>query len=103
MGCVVAATLSAASAVPLAAAPLQVPPIVTPPSAEHHPGKPIFAELITPDLATAKQFYGGLFGWTFRDIPGGKSPYAEAYLDGNAVAGLVEKQCRPVSTGRPPG
>jgi predicted enzyme related to lactoylglutathione lyase len=83
--------LSAAITTPLGAAPIQVPPIVTPASAEHHPGKPIFAELITPDLATAKQFYAGLFGWTFHDIAGGSSPYAEAYLDGNAVAGLVEK------------
>jgi uncharacterized protein len=91
MGCVVAACLSAITVVPLTAAPLQVPPIVMPPSAERHQGKPIFAELITPDLATAKSFYGGLFGWTFRDITGGKSPYAEAYLDGNAVAGLVQK------------
>ncbi len=82
---------SLAFAVPLAAAPLQVPPIVSPASTEHHPGKPIFAELITPSLATAEPFYAGLFGWTFKAIPGGKAPYAEAYLGTNAVAGLVEK------------
>jgi uncharacterized protein len=91
IGGVLGLSLSGVMAAPLVAAPRQLPPIVTPASAEHHAGKPIFAELITPDLATARQFYAGLFGWTFTDIPGGRSPYAEAYLDGNAVAGLVEK------------
>lgn len=67
------------------------PPIATPAGAEHHPGKPIFAELITPDLAAAQQYYAGLYGWTIHDVGGPRSPNAEAYLDGDAVAGLVEK------------
>jgi predicted enzyme related to lactoylglutathione lyase len=80
---------------PAAAAPLVVPAIVTPVSAEHHPGKPIFVELITPDLDHAKQFYAGLVGWSFRDFTGGKSRYAEAYLAGEPVAGLVERAVPP--------
>jgi uncharacterized protein len=46
---------------------------------------------VTPDLAAAKQFYSGLFGWTFRDIQAGATEYAEASLNGHAVAGLVHR------------
>jgi predicted enzyme related to lactoylglutathione lyase len=91
MAGLLAAVLSGAIAPPIMAAPIPVPPITSPASGEHHPGKPIFAGLITPDLTKAKQFYAGLFGWTFHDVAGARSPYAEAYLDGSAVAGLVEK------------
>ena len=93
--------LAFAVAMPLAAAPLVVPPIVMPASAEHHAGKPIFAVLVTPDLATAKQFYAGLLGWSFHDFTGGKSPYAEAYLRANPVAGLVEKAVPPGDHAQP--
>jgi predicted enzyme related to lactoylglutathione lyase len=42
-----------------------------------------------PDLASAQQFYGGLFGWTFVESgpPGGRR-YLIAQLDGQDVAGL---------------
>ena len=33
-------------------------------------GKVIWNDLITEDLDTARQFYGGLFGWTFENVPG---------------------------------
>jgi predicted enzyme related to lactoylglutathione lyase len=74
------------------AAPIQLPAIVEPASQEHHVGKNIFVELITPNLAAAKQFYGGLFGWTFRDIKADGIEYAEAFLDGRPVAGLIQKK-----------
>jgi uncharacterized protein len=93
--------LVSAAAMPVAAAPLVVPPIVMPASTEHHVGKPIFTELVTPDLAAAKQFYGALLGWSFRDFAGGKSPYAEAYLAANPVAGLVEKAVPPGEHAQP--
>jgi predicted enzyme related to lactoylglutathione lyase len=73
------------------AQPLQLPPIVAPPSEDHHVGKVILLELITPDLAAAERFYGGLFGWTFRNIEAGRTKYAEALLDGRAVAGLFQR------------
>ncbi len=69
-------------------------PLVDPPSSEHHVGKFIFVELVTPDLAAAKQFYGGLFGWSFRDLASGSTRYAEASLDGRAVAGLAQREIR---------
>src|SRR5271165_340498 len=44
----------------LAALPPNLPPISDPASAEHHPGKMIWADLVTPNLAAAEAFYGGL-------------------------------------------
>jgi predicted enzyme related to lactoylglutathione lyase len=84
--------LSSAGAIPTMAAPILLPPIVEPASEEHHPGKVIFVELVTPDLASAKQFYAGLFGWTFRDIQAEDTEYAEAFLNGRPVAGLIHKE-----------
>ena len=87
-----AALLVVAGAAPaMAASPLQLPALVEPASQEHHVGKVIFVELVTPDLAAAKQFYAGLFGWTFRDIQAGRTKYAEASLDGRPVAGLIHR------------
>jgi len=86
-----AALLAVAGAVPVMAEPLQLPAIVEPDSQEHHPGKVIFVELVTPDLTAAKQFYAGVFGWTFRDIQTGETKYAEAYLGGRPVAGMIHK------------
>ena len=83
--------LSALATVPLLAAPLQLPPIVEPASHEHHPGKIVLVELVTPDLVASKRFYAGLFGWTYRDLKAGKTEYAEALLDGHPVAGLFLK------------
>jgi uncharacterized protein len=75
----------------VAAAPLKLTALVDPASGEHHVGKVIFVELVTPDLAAAEKFYAGLFGWTFREIPVGRANYAEATLDGYPVAGLIQK------------
>ena len=85
-----AALLVASCVLPAFATP-QVPPLVEPATQEHHVGKIVFVELVTPDLAAAKQFYQGLFGWTFRDVEDHGVHYAQAYLDGRTVAGLVHK------------
>ena len=67
-----------------------LPALTQPPSGEHHVGKVVWADLVTPDLDAAKRFYGGLFGWTFRDVPGERN-YAVALLDGEPVAGMFQK------------
>jgi predicted enzyme related to lactoylglutathione lyase len=72
-------------------ADFQLPALNSPPSAEHHAGKMIWADLVTPDLATAEKFYGGLFGWTFQPIHAGDINYAVAMLDGRPIGGLVQK------------
>jgi predicted enzyme related to lactoylglutathione lyase len=78
-------------AAPAVAQKAELPPLVSPASTEHHVGKVIWADLATPDLAAAKAFYSGLFGWTFRDIHFGKAEYAVASLDGRPVGGLVQR------------
>jgi predicted enzyme related to lactoylglutathione lyase len=75
----------------LRAASFELPPINTPATAEHHVGKMVWADLVTPDLAAAERFYGGLFGWTFRTIHTGDSDYAVALADGRPVGGLFQK------------
>src|ERR1035437_2622474 len=81
--------LNATCVATVMAAHFELPPLVTPANAEHHVGKVIWVDLVTPDLASAKRFYSGLFGWTFRDIHVGKADYAIAFLDGRPVGGLL--------------
>jgi predicted enzyme related to lactoylglutathione lyase len=73
-----------------------LPAIAQPATQEHHEGKVIFVQLVTPNLAQAQRFYGGLFGWTFQNLSVGGIAYSEAYLAGQPVAGMVE---RSVPTG----
>ncbi len=87
--------LAFACTVPALAASIQLPAIVKPASQEHHVGKLIFVELVTPDLAASKKFYGELFGWSFHDIQADGIEYAEALLDGRSVAGLIHKKVAP--------
>jgi uncharacterized protein len=85
--------LYAAGAAAIQAAPgaaVVLPGLTQPASGEHHVGKVIWADLVTPDLNAAKRFYGALFGWTFRDVPGDPN-YTLALLDGEPLAGLFEK------------
>lgn len=89
-----------AGVAPVMAAPL-LPALVDPASGEHHPGKVIFVELVTPDLAAAKAFYAGLFGWTFRDVQGDGVVYAEASLDGHLVAAMFYRPIKPTEHRQP--
>ena len=75
--------------VPLCAAPPgPLPSLMQPASDEHHEGKVIWLDLITPNLAAAEQFYGGLFGWTFQNVATG---YALAMRDGRPVCGIYQR------------
>jgi predicted enzyme related to lactoylglutathione lyase len=78
-------------------ADFQLPALNSPASDEHHPGKMVWADLTTPDLAAAEKFYGGLFGWTFQRIRAGEVNYAVAMLDGRPIGGMVEK---PIPAGQ---
>jgi uncharacterized protein len=77
-----------------------LPPLTQPASGEHHVGKVVWADLVTPDLDVAKRFYGALFGWTFRDVPGDRN-YALALLAGEPVAGLFQKALPPGQSKQP--
>ena len=96
-----ATLLAPASATAAMAQTVQLPPLMDPASQERHIGKVVLVELVTPDLAAAKNFYTGLFGWTFRDRQTGGTEYAEALLNGHPVAGLVYRPL-PRDTKRSP-
>jgi predicted enzyme related to lactoylglutathione lyase len=73
------------------AATLELPALNTPPSAEHHPGKIVWVDLVTPDLPAAEKFYSALFGWTYQQLHVGKSDYALISADGHAIGGMIER------------
>jgi predicted enzyme related to lactoylglutathione lyase len=84
-----------------AASAAGLPPLEAPPTTEHHPGKMIFAELVTPSVTDAERFYGGLFGWTFRDVPVQGTHYVEALNGGAQIAGLIERPLPADGSRRP--
>jgi len=86
------ALLLAAGTATAVAASFELPALVTPASTEHHPGKMIWADLVTPDVGAAEKFYAGMFGWTFQDMHGAKHEYAIAYLDSRPIAGLIQRE-----------
>jgi predicted enzyme related to lactoylglutathione lyase len=97
------ATLLYALAAVLQAAPgaaVVLPALTDPASGEHHVGKVVWADLLTPDLGAAKRFYGALFGWTFRDVPGDPN-YTLVLLDGEPLAGLFQKALPPGQASQP--
>jgi predicted enzyme related to lactoylglutathione lyase len=62
------------------------------PTPEITPGAPCWIDLMTSNPATAKQFYGDLFGWEFQtgdqETYGG---YITANKNGKMVAGIMQK------------
>jgi len=69
---------------------LDLPALTTPASHEHHSGKVIWTDLVTPNVDAAKKFYGGLFGWSFRDVAGDPN-YTLVMLDDEPVGGIFHK------------
>ncbi|MBW1604223.1 VOC family protein [Streptomyces sp. JJ66] len=55
----------------------------------HAEGVPCWADVLVPDLAAGKHFYGELFGWTFGESPPEFGYYTGALSDGKAVAALT--------------
>ena len=69
----------------------------------YEPGTFSWVELATVDVADAKRFYGGLFGWQFEDVPGPEGePYSLARVEGDRVAGLTPQQPQQREAGIPP-
>jgi predicted enzyme related to lactoylglutathione lyase len=90
--CVAAALAGSGQAM---AEPLDFPPLSDAARPEHLQGKVVWADLVTPNLAGAEAFYGGLFGWNIREIHVGDTDYAVASEDGRPIAGLVQRAVRP--------
>ncbi len=86
-----------ALAVACATASTKLPPLQPQPTNVVTPGRPVWHDLVTSDLDAAKRFYGGLFGWSFRDFEVKAGRYALASLDGKPVAGLLHPGKREVN------
>jgi uncharacterized protein len=72
-------------------------------TATHAPGTFSWADLGTPDPASAKRFYTGLFGWAFEDRPISEGEYYTILLqDGKPVAALYAQQADQRAAGIPP-
>lgn len=62
-----------------------------------------WVDLATTDQAAAKEFYSGLFGWTFADMPTDMgSVYSMAQIDGYNVCGLGPLPPEMAAQGIPP-
>jgi predicted enzyme related to lactoylglutathione lyase len=83
------------------AAGFEAPAIADRPGTEHHVGKVIWAELVTPNRSEAEQFYGGLFGWTFKEQSSSNGHYVLASLNGEPVAGLIHHPLHEGVKGQP--
>lgn len=66
MGLVAAAMLATAQGGLAADTPPRLPPVTDPPTTVSIPGKFIWFDLVTPDAAASREFYGKVFGWTFQ-------------------------------------
>ena len=65
---------------------LELSPVSEPATYTHQPGKIVWHDLLTHDVERAKDFYGNLFGWTFRE----KGAYHIIQLNGRTIGGIVE-------------
>lgn len=58
-------------------------------------GTPCWVDLMVPDAAKAKRFYGELFGWEYATAGDPDNPYELAMLAGRRVAGIGENTVNP--------
>lgn len=62
------------------------PPIGTP--GQSYPGKFVWFDLVTDDLAVARNFYGAVFGWKFRAVDAAPASYTVVEHAGRNIAGM---------------
>jgi len=67
------------------------PPIADPPTNEHRPGKWVWAELLTRDVARAAEFYAKVFNWTYETYgpEDDLQTYTLIFADGVPIGGMV--------------
>jgi predicted enzyme related to lactoylglutathione lyase len=70
------------------------PPIVDPPTGQYSPGRFVWGDLVTSDVAAAAGFYGKVFSWTFETYGGDddRDTYTLALADGLPIGGFVFDQ-----------
>ena len=65
---------------------LKLTPVTDTPTGIHHQGKFIWNDLLTEDVAAAKDFYGKLFGWTFEEF----DHYAVIKNNSQSIGGILQ-------------
>ena len=65
----------------------ELPPLTSVSGSPRLPGKFVWADLVTDDIAAARKFYALLFGWTFRDLGG----YVIAANDERPLCGMFQR------------
>jgi predicted enzyme related to lactoylglutathione lyase len=70
------------------------PPIVDPATGQYTPGRFVWADLVTTDVARAAGFYAQVFGWTFETYGGDDDhdTYTLVLADGVPIGGMVFDQ-----------
>jgi uncharacterized protein len=63
----------------------------------------VWHECMTSDVVGAKSFYGGLLGWTAKDVDMGTGPYTLFQKDGKDVAGCMSTSSACGGTACAPG
>jgi predicted enzyme related to lactoylglutathione lyase len=71
----------------VACATISLPPIGGPPTQQTQPGRFVWVDLVTRDVASARAFYGGLFDWTFE----GEASYVTVLHAGVPIAGMLAR------------
>jgi predicted enzyme related to lactoylglutathione lyase len=90
-------TLTALLAVPAGAAEpadRYWPPIVDPATNQYTPGRWVWGDLVTSDVAAAAEFYGKVFGWTYETYGGedDRDTYTLVLAAGLPIGGMVFDQ-----------
>jgi hypothetical protein len=85
------AALATGAAAVASAAERYWPPIVDPPTGQYTPGRWVWGDLVTSDVAVAADFYGKVFGWTYETYGGedDRDTYTLVLAEGLPIGGIV--------------
>ncbi len=65
-------------------------PITAAPTQSYHRGKFVWHDLLTPDIASSRKFYAGLFGWTFEQ----QGRYTVILNKGKRIGGMLQVKAK---------
>lgn len=72
-----------------------LPPVTEQSSGEQHPGKFIWQDLLSDDVAGSQRFYSELFGWKFQSLSLLGAEYWLISLNGEPIGGMVNQRGLP--------
>ena len=94
---IVLAGVVAAVSLACTATQFSIPPVAQSIDGSRLPGKVIWHDLLSDTPEQTRAFYGGLFGWEFRALPGGNINYEVIYHRGEAIGGMVDQNRLPTA------